>query len=73
MIFYRSFETLKIINIKVEKIIKGSLDSVPSPSMEIQIMVGKVCLKCEDKTLHCWALFYFITSNKSFTNYFNFY
>ena len=38
---------------KVEKILKGSLDSIPSPSplMKIQIMVGKICLRCKDKTL----------------------
>ena len=38
---------------KVEKILKGSLDSIPSPSpsMKIQIMVGKVCLRCKGKTL----------------------
>ena len=31
--------------IKVEKILKGSLDSIPSPSpsVKIQIMGGKVC------------------------------
>ena len=36
---------------KVENILKGSLDLVPSPSpspsMKIQIMVGKVCLRCK--------------------------
>ena len=38
---------------KVEKICKGSLDSIPSPSpsVKIQIMGGKVCLSCEGKTL----------------------
>ena len=38
---------------KVEKIFKGSLDSIPSPSplMKIQIMGGKVCLRCKGKTL----------------------
>ena len=38
---------------KVEKILKGSLDSIqsPSPSMKIQIMVGKVCLRHKGKTL----------------------
>ena len=38
---------------KVEKILKGSLDSIPppSPSVKIQIMVGKVCLRCKGKTL----------------------
>ena len=38
---------------KVENILKGSLDSIPppSPSVKIQIMVGKVCLRCKGKTL----------------------
>ena len=38
---------------KVEKILKGSLDSIPSPSpsVEIQIMNRKVCLGCKGKTL----------------------
>ena len=37
---------------KVEKILKGSLDLIPlpSPSMKIQIMDGKVCLRCKGKT-----------------------
>ena len=40
-------------NIKVENILKGSLDSIPSPShsVKIQIMSGKVCLRCKGKTL----------------------
>ena len=39
--------------IKVENIFKGSLDSIPSPSPsgKIQIMGGKVCLRCKGKTL----------------------
>jgi len=39
--------------VKVEKILKGSLDSIPSPlsSVKIQIMGGKVCLRCKGKTL----------------------
>ena len=38
---------------KVENILKGSLDSIPSPSpsMKIQIMGGKVCFRCKGKTL----------------------
>ena len=35
----------------MEKILKGSLDSIPSPSVKIQIMGGKVCLRCKGKTL----------------------
>ena len=30
---------------------KGSLDLIPSSSVKIQIMSGKVCLRCKDKTL----------------------
>jgi hypothetical protein len=39
--------------VKVEKILKGSPDSIPSssPSVKIQIMSGKVCLRCKGKTL----------------------
>ena len=38
---------------KVEKILKGSLNSIPSPSssVKIQIMAGKVCLRCKGKIL----------------------
>ena len=38
---------------KVEKILKDRLDSIPSPSpsVKIQIMGGKVCLRCKGKTL----------------------
>ena len=38
---------------KVEKILKGSLDLIPSPlpSVEIQIMGVKVSLRCKGKTL----------------------
>ena len=40
---------------KVEKILKGSLDSIPSPlpSVKVQIMGGKVCLRSKGKTLLC--------------------
>ena len=50
---------------KVENILKGSLDSIPSPSVKIQIMGGKVCLCCQqfvcfqvfvDITQQCFAL-----------------
>ena len=39
--------------IKVENILIGSLDSIPSPSssVEIQIMGGKICMRCKGKTL----------------------
>ena len=38
---------------KVEKILKGNLNLVPSPSssVKIQIMGGKVCLTCKTKSL----------------------
>ena len=38
---------------KVEKMLKGSLDSIqsPSPSVKIRIMGGNVCLRCKGKTL----------------------
>ena len=41
------------IPIKIKKILKGSLDSIPSPSpsVKIQIMGRKVCLRCKGKTL----------------------
>ena len=36
---------------KVENISKGSLDSIPSPSVKIQIMCRKVCLRWKGKTM----------------------
>jgi hypothetical protein len=38
---------------KVEKILKGSLDSIPSPlpSVKIQIKGWKVCMRCKGKKL----------------------
>ena len=41
------------MNSKVENILKGSLDLIPSPStsVKIQIMGGKVCLRCKGKPL----------------------
>ena len=42
---------VNVIVSKVEKIFKDSLDSIPSPSVQIQIMVGKVCLRRKSKTL----------------------
>ena len=41
----------KVHLFKVEKILKGSLGSIPSPSpsVKIQIMGGKVCLRCKGK------------------------
>ena len=43
-----------ITSVKVEKILKGNLDSIPSPSMKIQIMSVKICLRSKGK--HCWVL-----------------
>jgi len=41
------------VKFKVEKILKGSLELIPSPSpsVKIQIMGGKVCLGCKGKLL----------------------
>ena len=52
--------------IKVEKILKGSLDSnlSPSPSVKIQIMCRKVCLRCTGKTGCCQQTF----ENKKFVD-----
>ena len=36
---------------KVGNCLKGSLDLIPSPSVKIQIICGKVCLRCKGKTL----------------------
>ena len=44
------FFTLAIV-VKVEKILKDSLDLIPSPSTSVKIMGGKVCLRCKGKTL----------------------
>ena len=72
----RPCENSQVDFCKIEKILKGSLDSIPSPSMKIQIMGGKFCTRCKGKTLlgivnkvfkpkKCWhqpAMFCFITS-----------
>ena len=44
---------LNISHGKVENILKGSLDSISShsPSVKIQIMCVKVCLRCKGNTL----------------------
>ena len=41
---------------KIEKILIGSLDSIPSPSpsVKIQIMGRKVCLRCKGKHMFCF-------------------
>ena len=42
-----------VTRLKLENILKDSLDSIPSPSpsVKIQIMGGKVCLSCIGQTL----------------------
>ena len=47
------YVTTKNKNVKVEELLKGSLNSIlsPSPSVKIQIMGGQVCLRCKVKTL----------------------
>ena len=54
---------------KVEKILKGSLDSISSPSLsvKIQIMGWKVCLRCKGK--YFWALSKKPFQNKKFVVY----
>ena len=52
VIYWRVMTTVWVWFFKVEKILKGSLVLIPSPSpsVKIQIMVGKVCLRCKGKT-----------------------
>ena len=38
-------------NSKVEKVLKGNLESILSPSVKIQIVGVKVCLRFKGKTL----------------------
>ena len=47
------FGIFEFIYFKVEKILKGSLDSIPSPSpsVKFQIMRRKVSLRCKSKTI----------------------
>ena len=47
--YLKSFSYKIQLVCKVEKILKGSLDRIPSPSVKIQIMGGKVCLRCKGK------------------------
>ena len=49
---------------KVEKILKGSLDLIPSPSVKIQILGGKVCLRCKGIAGPCQQTF----ENKTFVD-----
>ena len=47
------FHFAELYSVKVENILKGILDLIPSPSpsMKIQIMSGKFCLRSKGKTL----------------------
>jgi hypothetical protein len=47
------FEHYYFVICKLEKILTGSLNSIlsPSPSVKIQIMGGKICLRCKGETL----------------------
>ena len=49
----RGPKNIFLYEFKVEKILKGSLDLIPSPSpsVNIQIRGGKSCLMCISKTL----------------------
>jgi hypothetical protein len=51
---------------KVEKILKSSLDAIPSPSVKIQIVGGKSCLRCKWQNIvgHCQQTF----ENKKFVD-----
>ena len=40
-----------LLSVKIETILKGGLNSIPSPSVNIQIMGRKVCLRCKGETL----------------------
>jgi len=53
IIDFTIFPSRVSLRCKVEKIFKGSLDSIPSPSpsVKIQIMGNKICLRCKGKTL----------------------
>ena len=63
---YKFWLSSCILSCKVEKILKGSQDSIPSPShsMKIQIMCGKVCLRCKRQNIarSCQQIF----ENKKF-------
>ena len=50
----KSLLVLKRSPSKVENISKGSLDSIPSPSVKIQLMGRNIFLRCKGK--HCWKL-----------------
>ena len=43
--YFDFFGFTKLVSVKVEKILKGSLDSIPSPSVKVQIIGGEVYLR----------------------------
>jgi hypothetical protein len=55
---YTSYFAAPFKNIKVENILKGSLDSIPSPSPSVknQIMGTQGKFPWGVKTKHCWVL-----------------
>ena len=50
-VIYYGVLTTVLVHGKVEKISKDSLDLIPSPSVKIQMIGGKVSLRCKGKTL----------------------
>ena len=50
VIYYEVLTTV-LVHSKVEKILKGSLDLIPSPSVKILMVGGKGSLRCKGKTL----------------------
>ena len=67
--------TPMIASVKVEKILKGSLNLIPSPSpsLKIQIMGNKVCLKCIQKFVDNLQQWFVFTPQANFlANIFNF-
>ena len=47
----KDYSKVLYCGINVEKILKGSLDSISSPLVKIQIVGQKVCLRCKGKAL----------------------
>ena len=58
--------------IKVENTLKNSLDLItaPSPSVKIQIMGGKVCLRCKGKRLQGVVNKFLLTSHSNALPYY---
>ena len=53
MVLPKLWDSTYDFKVKVEKILTGSMDSIPSPSpsAKTQIMGVEVCLRCKGKTL----------------------